>query len=70
MKGNGKLRAYRKLGDVMQESAKAAYSYVRANAENMEYEKISIRENDIHIHVPEGAVPKMVLQQGLLWLQH
>ena len=58
MKGNGKLELTGKLGSVMQESAKAAYSYVRANSDKYDIEDDFYKKNDIHIHVPEGAVPK------------
>ena len=47
-----------KLGEVMQESAQAALSYVRSRAEQLGLEKVSIENIDIHIHVPEGAMPK------------
>ena len=46
------------LGDVMKESAKAGYSYVRANAVKFNIDKEFYKNKDIHIHVPEGAVPK------------
>ena len=58
MKGNGKLELTGQLGSVMQESAKAAYSYVRANADKYGIASDFYKKNDIHIHVPEGAVPK------------
>ena len=58
MEGNGKLELTGSLGDVMQESAKAAYSYVRANADLLGVPSAFYRKADIHIHVPEGAVPK------------
>lgn len=58
MKGNGKLELTGQLGDVMQESAKTAYSYVRANSDKYNISEDFYKKYDIHIHVPEGAVPK------------
>ena len=58
MKGNGKLELTGQLGDVMQESAKTAYSYVRANSDKYNISEEFYKKYDIHIHVPEGAVPK------------
>ena len=58
MKGNGKLEFTGQLGDVMQESAKTAYSYVRANSDKYNISEEFYKKYDIHIHVPEGAVPK------------
>lgn len=58
MNGNGKLELTGKLGEVMQESAKAAYSYVRANSNKYNIPEDFYKKKDIHIHVPEGAVPK------------
>ena len=58
MKGTGKLELTGQLGDVMKESAKAGYSYVRANAEKYNINGDFYKDKDLHIHVPEGAVPK------------
>ena len=57
-KGKGKLVLTGKLGDVMKESAQAALSYVKSNSEKYKIDADFYIENDIHIHVPEGAVPK------------
>jgi len=58
MSGTGKLELTGKLGTVMQESAKTAYSYVRANAVKFGINEAFYKEKDIHIHAPEGAVSK------------
>ncbi|MGD9567196.1 MAG: endopeptidase La [Sedimentibacter sp.] len=58
MKGDGKLQLTGKLGDVMKESAMAALSYIKANAEKFNIDYTIFKETDIHIHVPEGAIPK------------
>lgn len=56
--GKGKLLLTGKLGDVMKESAQAAFSYIRAKSEELNIDPQFNEKNDIHIHVPEGAVPK------------
>src|SRR5215207_6738786 len=58
MPGKGKLTLTGKLGDVMQESAQAAMSYVRAKADEFRIPKNFNRTTDVHIHIPEGAIPK------------
>lgn len=58
MKGNGKLELTGNLGDVMKESARAALSFIRANSEAFGLDGDFYKEKDIHIHVPEGAIPK------------
>ena len=58
MEGRGKLMTTGKLGDVMQESAQAAMSYVRSRAHTLGLSRDFYRQLDIHVHVPEGAIPK------------
>ena len=58
MKGSGKLQLTGKLGDVMKESCEIAISFIRENAEKLGVDPDFYATSDIHIHVPEGAVPK------------
>lgn len=58
MPGKGELLLTGQLGDVMKESAQAGISYIRSVAGNYGIDQEFFRENDIHIHIPEGAVPK------------
>ncbi|MGA7118892.1 MAG: endopeptidase La [Polyangiaceae bacterium] len=58
MFGSGKLQLTGQLGDVMKESAQAALSYVRTNAERYGIAKDFLEKSDIHIHIPAGAMPK------------
>lgn len=58
MAGSGKVELTGKLGDVMQESAKTAISYIRSRADELDIANDFHKTKDIHIHVPEGAVPK------------
>ena len=58
MDGSGKLELTGNLGDVMQESVRAAVSYIRANAQKLNVPGDFYKTKDIHVHFPEGAVPK------------
>ena len=65
MSGSGKVVLTGKLGDVMQESAKAAFSYVRSNAEYLGINMENFAKTDLHVHLPEGATPKDGPSAGL-----
>lgn len=56
--GKGHIKATGKLGDVMKESAQAAYSCLLANASRLGIDEKNFKDRDIHLHVPEGAIPK------------
>ena len=58
MEGKGKLTITGKLGDVMQESAQAAMSYIRSRAHQFGLPRDFYRNLDVHVHIPEGAIPK------------
>ncbi|MCB0573613.1 MAG: endopeptidase La, partial [Saprospiraceae bacterium] len=57
-KGNGRLQLTGNLGDVMKESASTALSYIKAHAEEMNIDPEKFDKTDVHVHIPEGAIPK------------
>jgi ATP-dependent Lon protease len=58
MRGKGRIQVTGRLGEVMQESAQAALTWIRANCEELDVRPDAFRNTDIHIHFPEGATPK------------
>jgi ATP-dependent Lon protease len=58
MRGRGKLTLTGQLGDVMQESAQAAMSYIRTRSDRLGIDPLFHRKYDLHVHIPEGAIPK------------
>jgi ATP-dependent Lon protease len=58
IKGNGKLVLTGQIGEIMRESAQAAYSYAKSRAKELDIEPEDMQNYDLHIHIPEGAIPK------------
>jgi ATP-dependent Lon protease len=58
MPGKGRLKLTGQIGEVMRESAQAAYSLLKSNAQKLHLDAVSFSQTDVHIHVPAGAVPK------------
>jgi len=67
MEGKGKLTITGKLGEVMQESAQAAMSYIRSRATTFGLPRDFYRNLDVHIHVPRAPSPRTVLRPASLW---
>ena len=67
MEGSGKLILTGKLGDVMQESAQAAMSYVRSRVHAFGIASDFYQKLDLHIHVPEDAIPRTARRPGSPW---
>ena len=70
MKGSKGFQLTGQLGEVMQESAKIAYSYMRSKAEDLGVDPEFYKEFDIHLHVPAGAVPKDGPSAGVTMAVH
>ena len=69
MPGKGELMLTGQLGDVMKESAQAGITYIRSIASDYKVEPEFFQENDIHVHIPEGAVPKDLAMTGEITLR-